>query len=238
MRLVISLFLIVLSLVTIVTALQFNDVEASQNPINVIEIKYSETCDRDLSLNINSTCPPLESLIPFDTSLQMISGHFVKSDNGKMIRENPSVKNNYLFYSFYNQKVVCVECQIPLARMAEFQVIFIEPHNFTFTDVNDSVVNNTRFEYHDRFLNGCISAQIKFTPLILKDTIAYFENNCNVIPKVQTKFSFIVPMNTPPLYNESYTYQMKIALSKFHHLGNCIINNCGQLIPNYKNPFW
>src|SRR5690242_8634270 len=79
---------------------------------NILIIQYSETCNREMQYTNSSSCPPLQELIPFDTSNKHISGTFVDI-NGTWFRTKPQAINHYEFYDSYNKTVVCVVCTYP-----------------------------------------------------------------------------------------------------------------------------
>jgi hypothetical protein len=121
----------------------------------------------------------------YDTSNQKISGHFVIKD-GIISRENPQVKNHYMFYKNTGKAIVCVDCTGDYINPDLFQVIILESHSFTYIDKYANVTVSWN-SYSDRHMAGCNIATIAYSDAFLNPFCFLFffqaiAENPNIIP--------------------------------------------------------
>lgn len=217
----------------------------SQIKFKEIPIEYSQACLAMVRTGDYSVCPPLDKLIPFDTSNQKVSGHFVQGKYG-LIREKPQLHNAQ---EFYNKTTICVDCFIDGNSDSQMQIIWIVPHVFAYTihtfsstTINDtsnsgtyhvSTVNeqNAGFTvYHDRYVDDtCMSAQVVYqNSQTIADTIKYLVGKCTDKSYFNTTQT-IIP-NTPFDFNNPYSslhYDAVVSQVKSNHPGNCMEGGCG-----------
>lgn len=211
-----------------------------------IILDYSQVCNTYLKIGDNSSCPQLSELVPFDTSNQDISGHFIEKD-GKIIREKPQSKVHWVYYEFTNKTIVCVDCYVSAATKSNWQFITIQPHSFTYTLANENSTNGSPVHsYSDAYIPDCYNADIAYSKTLLNDTINYFENDCSGIkPGNSTEIKI---NNTPFVHDNPFSTLHHIDLLKSllhghnifgsnHTAGgfgpsNCIIHQC-----NFTDPY-
>lgn len=213
----------------------------------VIFVLYSQVCERLISINDYSSCPPLTKLIPLDTSNQRISGYFIQKDDGTYVRQNPQIKNHFTFYYNNTDKIVCVECNPDLARPDTVQIIYLEPHAFNYINKNYYSENQTntsknstvfvnynaaeQIVHYDRYVDGtCNTANLVYSEFLLQDTINYMKSGCTMTE--YNKTSLITPPYHEKDFKNSIWYNYKKYLDQSKQL---ISNKC--LIPeNCTNP--
>src|SRR2546428_5300863 len=189
----------------------------------------SETCARLVSTHTNSTCPTLDKLIPFDTSNQHVSGKFIKVLD-HWIRTPAQLKNNYKYYStIMNKSAICVECVLPLGSPDLIKMIIIEPHLDTFISKYDSLKNYTMTTYHTRYMAGCNTANISYSPSLLNDTIFYMQHDCQASATSYNNTNTKVLPNVMKLDygNYVYTHQHWLdSIKQNHGYQDCIHKHC------------
>ena len=145
-------------------------------------VSYSQTCENMVKNHI-SGCPTMESMVPYDTSNQYISGKLIKQGN-ETIRTNPQVKNHWLWYDGKKTTSVCIDCKMDIASSQKSQNIIIEPTSYSFADKNNNIVTTKLSYQNDRYMQGCDTATISNIPNLLNDTIHYMLSGC-----ITTNFS-------------------------------------------------
>lgn len=229
-----------LVLVLIVAAFTFiPGIKAENQKYNLILVLESEGCKRMLENNVTGSCPSIDQLIPFDTSNQAVSGKFFKNDKGVWERENPHLKNSWLYYQYYNHKVVCVECNFNLFNPDLTSVVFIEPSDFVWIDKFESVgSNHTYSSFHGRYVTpDCLQATLAYSYNLMADTIYYINSGC-------TKTSFVnnMTMNTPNHFvnytsSDLYLRQQWLKNESSLKTKDCRVYNCDIKDP-HSNPNW
>lgn len=191
--------------------------------INLLLIQESNTCEKLLQSNITSDCPTLGQLKSYDTSNKFLAGDIVQQSNGLWIREPPHVKGWWNFVTSTGNPVVCVQCDFNFGLIDQAQILFIEPHSFTFASPSPNQYQNTTETYwngtqdltrimqqptgasttfninFDRYVSSdCLTANIAYSPMMLSDTIAYLEGGCKKTNLITNKTLVvpIVPFNT------------------------------------------
>lgn len=144
--------------------------------IHVLIISLSQTCEI-LNKNGMPGCPSVKDLIPYDTSNQLVSGHFVKHGS-VYIRTAPQMKNNWLAYYYTNKTVVCVECYFDVTATSKSQEIIIQPTSFSYVNKTEIETGNQVYNFDNRFMQGCDVATIGNIPGLLSDTINYMLHGC------------------------------------------------------------
>lgn len=188
----------------------------------IIMVIPSESCQKVIKYHMKSDCPTDDMLIKYDTSNQLISGHFITKD-GITVRTNPEVKNHWVWYK---NETVCVDCTGDFMNPDLYKMIIIEPHGFTFIDKYALVPNHQWNSYSDRHMAGCNTATIAYSDSLLNDTIHYMESNCTITKFNSTKIN-VIP-SQPWDFDNPYSslhYKSTIDLIKKVSIGNCI-NGC------------
>ena len=145
---------------------------------NFITVELVGSCLTLAKANLTSTsCPTYRDLQVFDTTNQKISGKFF-DDNGFYHRGKPMYKNYQLSYQKADYPwVVCVDCSKQI--MMQSKQIIVKGANYHYTLNTDSkIINNTRNEYSQRFVDGCMTATIAYSDFLLNDTINYLKSGC------------------------------------------------------------
>lgn len=201
-----SLFLVSILLVVCVSP-AFADTEKYP----VIMVIPSETCQKAIQYHLKSDCPPLSALVKYDTSNQMISGHFVLK-NGEVIRQPPQIRNHWMWYT---TQTICVDCLADLSKTDLYKEIIIEPHGFTWIDKVESVNNNSTWHsYSDVNMAGCNTATIAYSDALLSQVINYMKSNCTKNP-INNTSSHKVPIPVIDYWNASQiVYQRGLAFEK------------------------
>ena len=183
-----------------------------QRHLPILYVVYSQTCEIMIKNHIPG-CPPLETIVSFDTSNQYISGHFIKQGNDT-VRTNPQVKYNWLYYEGKTNKTICVECNADILTMQQSQEIIMQPNDFQFVDPNNNNASKNWYSFNGRYMQGCDVATIANLPGLLNDTISYMLNGCtktsfngtsNHIVK-QAEWSYDNPFST--LHQDTYLKSM------------------------------
>lgn len=214
---------------------------------NIIAIEYSDTCQTLINNNITSDCPPVSELMNWDNSNQKVSGHFRLQSNGLFIREKPQVTNFYSFYDTENYTTVCVLCAVDLVNPDVLPVIWIEPHGYSYaaTDISspDQIVQDpgqdisianttvntlnakTLTVYHDRYIQGCQTANISYSSFLMSDTINYIKSGCTTTSFNGTTTTVIpyheFQLNTIATNQANYVKYLNLG-----HSTNCINTQC------------
>ena len=210
---------------------------------NMILIEYSGTCQHLIDAHMKSNCPSVGELKQFDTSNQWFSGHFIQLPDGNWTRTKPLIKNHYSFYENNPNKVVCVLCNINLGSVDVVQTIFIEPRNFTYSLIATDPTNTNEAHtksltlYYDRYVAGCSTANIVYSPGLMIDTIDYLKSGCT-----ETGFNKTTKTEIhEPIIDYAHTYQLNymkwVAKSLVVNVGNCITVHCDQPITPGKH-YW
>jgi len=165
------------------------DVELFGQTLNVVSVDISRTCKI-----LNSTkCPNLNELIPFDTTNQKQIGKFIDGKRTKSQIKNPSIyfQNNDTF-------TVCVDCPFDIYKYSKHITVDLP---FTYKDNKDRKVNNTRYEYHNRYEANCVEVRVAWLPNLIvnnsrinlvNDTINYLKSGC-----IETQYNEKVTIFTP-----------------------------------------
>lgn len=217
----------------------------SQIKFKEIPVEYSQACLAMINQGDYSSCPPMEKLIPVDTSNQAVSGHFVQGKYG-MVREKPQMRNAQ---EFYDKSTVCVGCYIDGNSDSQMQIIWIVPHLFSYSlhDFTTSTINDTSGSgtyhistvneqnagltvYHDKYVDdSCMSAQVVYKDAnTLPDTIKYLEGNC--VDKSYFNTTQTIVPNTPFSFDNPYSslyYKAVTDKVKAEHPGLCMDDKCG-----------
>lgn len=144
---------------------------------NFITIELSKTCLVMAKANLTSNCPTYKDLEVFDTTNQKISGKFFQ-DGDFYHRGKPMYKNYQLSYpKAVYPWVICVDCSQQI--IIQSKNIIVEAGSFVYKKGSDShIVNNTRYEYSQRYVDSCTIAHIAYSDFLLNDTINYLESGC------------------------------------------------------------
>ena len=220
---------------------------------NIIMVIPSEICTRAYENHIKTGCPPLASLIKYDTSNQKISGYFYSKDGTTLERSKPEVKNHWQYYGYSNKTIICVYCTGNYLTTDLYDTIIIQPvqfeyskHTFTTSTVSVPQYNSANKNYTNliypiseinagltTFLNrdvqGCNTATISYSDALLNDTIHYFENGCTKTFINQTNTQKI--SNTPWSYDNPYStlhYKAIVDKIKSNYMGDCLKHKCTQ----------
>lgn len=143
---------------------------------NMIVIELSPACIATLKSNMPNKCLSYEDLASFDNTNQVYSGKFV-TDNGFFHRSKPMISNHEIVYRWTNATIICVDCYgKPLTQAKS---ILVEPNTRSYTlDSDKRIVNNTRYDYHDRYVQDCFKARVSSSMALIQDTITYLESGC------------------------------------------------------------
>jgi len=168
------------------------DVQHIDIKLNVISLDISRTCKMLKSVK----CPTINDLIPYDTTNQKYIGMFVDGHREKSPLKHPSV-----YYLTTKDTIVCVACPFDIYIHSK-QITVDMP--FIYKDNADrKMVNNTRYEYHNRYVDNCAYARVAWMPELkvndttinlLDDTIQYLKSGCtktdyNEKVTIKTKFT-------------------------------------------------
>ena len=168
------------------------DVQHIDTKLNVISLDISRTCKM-----IKSTkCPTIENLIPYDTTNQKYIGKFVDNHRTKSPLKYPSV-----FYLTTKDVIICVAC--PYDIYIHSKQITVDMPFIYKKSADRTITNNTRYEYHNRYVDNCAYARVAWMPELnvngttinlLDDTIQYLKSSCtqtgyNEKVTIQTKFT-------------------------------------------------
>lgn len=226
------LSIIILSLVTYGTASATVQTPKTLSYPLIVPL-LSESCQKEIKLNLPNNCPDLGKLIPLDNSIQAISGHFKKDANGHWYRENPEIKNHWEYYKYSKKPIVCIECQVPQG-VDTVKIIIMQSDDFTFIDKYQNVTKDQVSIYNGRSLQGCDTATIANIPGLLKDTISFMEKGCIGTSTFQGNTTKILNHYTPIDATKVKSFQYhNVDLPKIQHLGNCITKIC--YTPNVYN---
>lgn len=223
---------------------------------NFIDVLYSNTCQTLVDHNDTSDCPSVEELSRWDTSNKHISGYFYHTPNG-LKRTDPQLTNHYIFYNNSPKTIVCVLCTTDFSHIDITKTIFIVPKGLTYTitdptvpaDQITSLYNNQTLTlnenaksltvFYDRYVTGCLTAEISYSKNLMNDTLKYLESNCTIKPQINktTTIKPIIPIvdynNSPQVLYEKWLLQSKIV-----NLGNCINQKCVQAVnPEHAKGF-
>jgi len=165
------------------------DVELFGPTLNVVSVDISRTCKM---LN-SSKCPKLNDLIPFDTTNQKQIGKFI---DGK--RANSQIKNPSIYFRNNNTFTICVDCPFDIYKYSKHITVDLP---FIYKDNKDRKVNNTRYEYHNRYETNCVDVRVAWLPHLLvnkttinllNDTINYIKSGC-IETEYNEKVTIIMP---------------------------------------------
>jgi hypothetical protein len=142
----------------------------------MIVIELSPACIATLKSNMPNKCLSYEDLASFDNTNQVYSGKFV-TDNGFFHRAKPPIPNHEVVYRWTNETIICVDCYgKPLIQSKS---ILIEPNTRNYALESDKkITNNTRYDYHDRYVQDCFKARITSSLALVQDTITLLESDC------------------------------------------------------------
>lgn len=229
---IITIFLLLPSVILL--GMHISSAYAELPKYNIIMIEYSQSCKILLLHDKTTSCPSLQTLIPFDTSNQKLSGMFF-SHNGTWYRTNPQLTNHYKFYS---STVVCVDCTFPGNIPDYFKTIWIEPVGFSWASTSETEHTAKIVVHSGSYVSlYCQEAGLAFDKVLLNKTITYMINNCNgVLPTINQTLTQKVP--TPLDYKSNPTLIHKYWLDnikKLGSLGNCITKKCNLPKDPFKN---
>lgn len=167
------------------------DVELFSPILNIVTLDISRTCKM---LN-SSKCPKLNDLIPFDTTNQKQIGKFV---DGK--RLDSKIKNPSIYFSKNNTFTVCVSCPFDIYKYSKHITVDLP---FIYKQNSDKIIiNNTRYEYHNRYEINCVDIRVAWLPHLavnkttidlVADTINYIKSGC-VDTMYNEKVSIFIPL--------------------------------------------
>lgn len=142
---------------------------------NIIVLDLSNTCLKLLKANLKNGCLSYKDLAYFDNTNQKYSGKFF-DDNGFYHRGKSLINNHEIVYKYSNNTIICADCPGKIAMQT--RTIIVEPPGFVYTLNSDKLLNNTRYEYHDRYVDDCYNARISSDIRLLDDTIDYMKSGC------------------------------------------------------------
>ena len=187
---------------------------------NVVSIQLSNTCIAIVKSNDTKTCPTYEVLAPVDTTNQKKIGKFIET-KGYFHREKPRLVNPSIYFQNNVTFTVCVDCPNDILRSSLQIIITHEPFKWIKRSDN-TITNNTRFEYVNRSMEGCQKATIYYSESLLNDTINYLKSNCK-----DTQFNEKIVITKPYTKHDistskAYQYQKWLAEAKKLSAHNCL----------------
>ena len=167
-------------------------VQHPDTKLNVISVDISRTCKMLKSVK----CPTINDLIPYDTTNQKYIGKFIDNKRIKSPLKYPSI-----FYLASKDTIICVACPYDIyihSKQITVDMPFVYKNN-----ADRTMINNTRYEYHNRYVDNCAYARVAWIPELnvngttinlLDDTIQYLKSGCtqtgyNEKVTIQTKFT-------------------------------------------------
>jgi len=167
-------------------------VQHPDTKLNVISVDISRTCKMLKSVK----CPTITDLIPYDTTNQKYIGKFIDNKRIKSPLKYPSI-----FYLASKDTIICVACPYDIyihSKQITVDMPFVYKNN-----ADRTMINNTRYEYHNRYVDNCAYARVAWIPELnvngttinlLDDTIQYLKSGCtqtgyNEKVTIQTKFT-------------------------------------------------
>ena len=187
---------------------------------NMIAIELSRTCLRLVKSNsMNDGCYRYSALESLDTTNKKYSGPFFY-DNGFFHRGKPLLNNHEIVYRDVNATVVCVDC--PGKILNKIPNIIVEPRNFVYKLGSDvKILNNTRYEYHDRYVQDCFTARVSSDLDLIKDTIEYIKSGCKVT-NFDEKVTIVKPYSKLSYDGPHYQYLKWLKEAKSLKNINCL----------------
>ena len=190
---------------------------------NMIAIELSRTCLRLVKSNsMNDGCYRYSALEPLDTTDKKYSGSFFY-DNGFYHRGKPLLNNHEIVYRDVNATVVCVDC--PGKILNKIPNIIVEPRNFVYKLGSDvKILNNTRYEYHDRYVENCFTARVSSDMDLIVDTINYLKSGCKQTSFKEQK-TIVKPYSKLSYDGPAYQYAKWLLEAKKLKGINCLKSN-------------
>ena len=194
-------------------------VQHPDTKLNVISLDISRTC----KLIKSAKCPTINNLIPYDTTNQKYIGKFVDNHRAKSPLKYPSV-----FYLKANDTIICVACPYDIyihSKQITVDMPFIYKNN-----ADRTMINNTRDEYHNRYVDNCAYARVAWMPELnvnctiinlLDDTIQYLKSSCT-----QTGYNEKVTIQTKPTKHDISTSQAYKTQKWFEEAKKLKTENC------------
>lgn len=162
--------------------------------LNVITLEMSKTC----KMIQTKSCPVFADLIPYDTTDQKYVGKLTDEKRLKSIFKYPSS-----IYKNSDKTVICLDCPNDIYKSSR-HIILDKP--FIYKNNEDDMLNNTRYEYHNRHVDDCFTARIAWNvPGLLEDTIQYLKSGCT-----ETNFTEKQTISKPysKLSYDGYAYKL------------------------------
>ena len=187
--------------------------------LNVITIELSKTCYQAVKENNTTKCPSYGTLRQYDTSDQRYLGKFI-TKNGMLVRDKPAIKNPSLTLWDLKETLVCVDCPWDVYKNSKHIIISGDP--FVYINPNDRSLNNTRYEYHNRFVDNCANAKVYWQPWLVNDTINYLKSGCTQTGYNATKMIYSTPIKHDIKTTKAYKYAQWLKEAKTHSKENCV----------------
>lgn len=145
---------------------------------NILVIDLDATCLKFAKLKLKSGCPSYEVLAKLDTT-NKYAGKFV--DQPYYHRDK--VVNKFWYKLDKDEFIICVDCPKLAAQQARFDITITGQKMIYKLDIDKKMVNNTRYEYQNRYVDNCSSVLMSYSSELLQDTINYLKSGCK-----ETKF--------------------------------------------------
>lgn len=215
---VIAPLLTIMALIFFPTYLSFGT-----QPDNLIGIQLSQECITELKAHLNSTCPTYKDLVKYDNTNQNAYGRFIET--GGFFHRTKAIVPNYYTVLDPQKTIIAVDPESNFIQHAKM-IIVQSSTSFIYVGSAETVSNNTRIEYHDRYVDNCITARIAYSDLMVSDTITYLDSGCtktaiNTIVKKETPKTVTDPTDSP-----TWKYQQWLKAAKNTSVKDCRYVDC------------
>jgi len=210
-----------------ITAIKKANIVKTQS-IHKIGIQLSQSCITLEKNHIKSNCLTYDKLKQFDNSNSLLGGVWV--NDTWYHRLNAHVKNAY---QFYNLKEYLVMVDPDSSFTTGSKMIIVQSNNFAFMNPFQTVgSNHTATSTNNRYVSNCAEAQVISNIDLIKDTIAYLENNCT-----STQYNTTKIIQTPYFAFDLHSTMIK-SLSWLHQFKNTtkFTQDCRYVKCDFKDP--